>query len=527
MGLSLKPIGTARQGIHAVALMAAALTLLACRVSKARVPASHGTAILAWENFPLSLDPLQGQDQASQQLLGLTHQGLVKRGTNLELVPDACVAWRWSNPYSELAFEFPKGLETYGRPLFPDGRPVRAEDAQKSILALMDPGLSSSKAGTFRDEIAELKIEQRGNSEQLLIRLKTADPGFAANLARGILGITQNGGVGAGTGAFAIQEIVPEQRILLKAKPGHPDFKGHPGPSLDLDLRWMPDATSRLLALRHGSVDACPNNLPPDLLRSPEGFEVHRRPGANLEYVAFNCTTPVLRDARVRRALSLALDRRALVQALMGGMAREASGFFPPELPFGAESDQGTEAGGLSARLRVAARLLDDAGFRKNAMGLRFRLRMHATADVASRMKALAIQSQWAPLGVELKISTREFGTLLSEVSTGCFEVASLRWVGIAEPEMLFNTFHSSRVPPSGFNRGHFADAETDRLLETARAAGDEAQRCALLKRVQARLVREAPYAFLWWPDQVVSAAPGIDLHLNPIGDFEGVWRRK
>ena len=502
--------------------------ILACHTSSKREMPRQSTAILAWENFPLSLDPRQGQDQASQRLLALTHQGLVKRGPKLELLPDGCVAWRWSKPYSELVFEFPVLTESKGRPLFPDGRPIHAEDTLKSLQALMDPKLASAKAGTFRDEIADLRLERRDGMELLFIRLKASNPGYAANLGRGVFGITQNGRGGAGTGPFAIQEVIPEQRILLKAKPGHPDFAHHAGPSLDLEIRWLPDATSRLLALRHGSVDACPNNLPPDLLKDPQGFEVHRKSGANLEYVAFNCTHPVLRDAQVRRALSLALDRPALVNGLMGGMARAASGFFPPELPFGAdgvlEPDLGISADG---RRQLAERLLDEAGFRKNAKGLRFTLRMHATADVASRMKAVALQAQWAPLGVDLQIATREFGTLLSDVSAGRFDVASLRWVGIADPEMLFNTFHSSMIPPVGFNRGHFADAEIDQLLEHARASADEAQRFALLKKVQARLVRQAPYAFLWWPDQVVAAAPGIELELNAVGDFEGVWRRK
>ncbi len=495
--------------------------LLACQPSARRGEARSKNddqstrAVLAWENFPLSLDPRQGQDQASQRLLALTHQALLKRGPRLELLPDACESWRWTKPYTELAFSFS------------EGRADLAEDAMKSIQALMDPALSSPKAGSFKDEIADLRIEKRGNTSQLILRLKAPDPGFAANLGRGILGITQNGKGGPGTGPYEITDQVPEQFVQLKAKPGHPDFASHPGRPLDLELRWMPDATSRLLALRHGSADACPNNLPPDLLRDPKGFLVHRSPGANLEYVAFNCQHPVLKDARVRRALSMALDRPALVWGLMGGMAREAWGFFPADLPFGTDARSALNLpAAQDDRVRLAEQLLDQAGFQRNAKGIRFTLRMHATPEIASRMKALALRSQWERLGVDLQILTREFGTLLSEVMAGRFDVASLRWVGIAEPEMLYNTFHSRMVPPAGFNRGRYADAETDRLLEAARAAPDEAQRFARLREVQARITAQAPYAFLWWPDQVVAARPGIELELNAVGDFIGVWKK-
>ncbi len=499
--------------------------LLACQPASRQGEARSGTAILAWENFPITLDPLQGQDQASQKLLSLTHQALLKRGPNLELLPDACVSWGWTKAYTELAFLFENGNETRSQAEFSKGRPLRPDDALKSIQALMDPKLSSPKAGPFKDGIADIHLVTQGNSAQLIIRLKTADPGFPANLVRGILGITQNGAGGAGTGPYAITESVPEQRIKLKARSNHPDFANHAGRPLDLEIRWMPDATSRLLALRHGSADACLNNLPPDLLRNPQGFKVHSRPGANLEYVAFNCQHPVLKDARVRRALSLALDRPALVRGLMGGMAREAWGFFPPELPFGFDgrSEFRIPADG-TARLHMADELLDEAGYRRDAKGFRFRLRMHATAEINSRMKALALRAQWAGLGIDVQILTREFGNLLGEVMAGRFDVASLRWVGIADPEMLHRTFHSRMVPPVGFNRGHFSDAETDKLLEAARSASDESLRFALLKKAQARIVEQAPYAFLWWPDQVVAACPGIELELNAVGDFQGVW---
>ncbi len=503
------------------------LSILACQSTLPDGNRGHA-AVLAWENFPITLDPRQGQDQASQKLLSLTHQALLKRGPNLELVPDACASWSWSKAYTELTFTFPPSLETRSQTEFTKGLPLRAEDAMKSIQALMDPALASPKAGPFKAEIADIHLNTQGIAVQLVIRLKAADPGFPANLVRGILGITQNGAGGAGTGPYTITELVPEQSIKLKARPYHPDFANHAGRPLDLEIRWMPDATSRLLALRHGSVDACPNNLPPDLLRHPKGFEVHGRPGANLEYVAFNCQHPALKDARVRRALSLALDRPALVRGLMGGLAREAWGFFPPELPFGLGAQNGKDipAEG-NERLRLADKALDEAGYKRDAAGLRFRLRMHATAEINSRMKALALQAQWARLGIDLQILTREFGTLLSEVMAGRFDVASLRWVGIADPEMLYNTFHSSMVPPIGFNRGRYSDAETDHLLESARSAGNDSLRFALLKKAQTRIVDQAPYAFLWWPDQVVAAKPGLQLELNAVGDFQGVWGKE
>lgn len=504
-------------------VLLALMALLACQ----REPASPHTVVMAWEAFPLSMDPRLGQDQASQRLLSLTHQGLVRRDANLELAPDACSAWRWEVPFTVLDFEFPKPERA--RCGFGPGQPLTARDAMDAIEALRDPNLASPKAGPFKEEIAGLEAISSATADHLRIRLKAPDPGFPSNLARGVLGIAPAGARGErlpGSGPYRIVAVIPEQRILLEAKRDHPDFANHAGIAQDLDLRLMPDANTRLLALRHGSVQAALNNLPADLLRPGQGFAIRRSPGANLDYVIFNCRSGPLADAWVRRALSLALDRPSMIRGLFGGMAEEAWGFFPPRLAHGMDIRQELSIpSDHASALWQAAGMLDACGWRRNAQGVRFSLRLSSTAEVSSQLKALAIQAQWRALGVDVRILTREFGTLFSEVSTGKFEMASLRWTGACDPEMLVRVFHSRNQPPSGFNRGGFQDAEVDRLLDASHQANDPRERLALLHQAQRRILEQSPYAFLWWPDQIAALAPGLDMDLNGVGDFTGVFR--
>lgn len=485
-------------------------------------PARPHTVVMAWEAFPLSLDPRTGNDQASERLLGLTHQGLLRRDANLRLVADGCLAWRWETPYTELAFDFPaRGKEPPGWFRFPSGRFLRAEDALWSVQALLDPAVRGAKASVFQSELAAAWIE----GATLHLRLKAPDPGFPSNLIRGGLGLVAEGARGddpPGTGPYRILAMVPEQRILLEARKDHPDFAGRPDPQ-DLDLRLMPDAAARLLALRHGSAQLALSNLPPDLAAAAGGgLEIRTVRGAGEEYVAFQCADPALRDARVRRALSLALDREGMVGALRNGWGRPAWCFLPPESEAGvAEADP---PGGMAARRREAARLLDDAGFPASGRRPRLALTLLTTPELEARTKALVIQDQWRRIGVELRLETKEFGALFSDVVAGRFQVVSLRWVGVTDPAILRRIFHSASVPPGGFNRGRFADAETDRLLDAADRAAP-AERLALLKAAQLRLADQSPYAVLWWPDQIVAAAPGVRVDLNGAGDFSAVWR--
>ena len=496
------------------AAFTAAFLLMACQPR----PRPH-TVVMAWEAFPLSLDPRMGNDQASERLLGLTHQGLLRRNAGLHLVPDGCLAWRWTVPYTELAFDFPvRGAEPAGWPAFAPGHPLRAEDALWSVQAMMDPALRGAKASVFQAGIAGARIE----GASLRVTLKAPDPGFPVNFIRGGFALVPEGASGAGaagTGPYHLLSAT-EDRILLEARRGHTDFVGRTDPQ-DLELRLMPDATARLLGLRHGSIQLAIGNLPPDLAAAAgPGLEVRTLPGATEEYVAFRCEDAALRDARVRRALSLALDRDLMVATLRKGWARPAWTFFPPE----------SEAGlpppalpSIEARRVEAARLLDEAGFPLRD-GRRFTLTLLTTPELEARTKALAIQDQWRRLGVDLRLETKEFGALFADVLAGRFQVVSLRWTGVTDPAILRRLFGSASIPPGGFNRGRYRDAETDRLLDEADRA-DPLPRLELLKQVQRRVAEEAPYAMLWWPDQISVSTPAIRTDLDGAGDFSAVWR--
>ena len=483
-------------------------------------PRPH-TVIMAWEAFPLSLDPRVGNDQASQRLLGLTHQGLLRRDENLRLVADGCLSWRWEVPYTELVFDFPApGKEPPGWFRFSSGSCLHADDALWSIQCLLDPAIHGAKASVFQGEIATAWV----TTTTLHLRLKGPDPGFPSNLIRGGLGLVPNGTTGdftPGSGPYRILSMVPEQQILLEARRESPDIAKHGDPQ-DLQLRLMPDAASRLLALRHGSVQLAVSNLPPDLAAAGgSAVRIRTVQSASEEYISFQCLDPLLKDTRVRQALSLALDRDLMVWTLRNGWARSAWCFFPPE----AEAGVAPEAlPGLAVRRSQAEHLLDEAGLPKRSDGFRFTLTLLTSPDLEARMKALAIQDQWRQIGVDLHLETKEFGALFNDVLAGHFQVVSLRWVGVTDPAILRRLFHSKAIPPEGFNRGHYSDPETDRLLDAADQS-DPRHRRELLQAVQRRVAEQAPFAMLWWPDQIVASAPGVDVDLNGAGDFSAVWR--
>ena len=125
-----------------------------------------------------------------------------------------------------------------------------------------------------------------------------------------------------------------------------------------------------------------------------------------------------------------------------------------------------------------AKRLLDEAGFSDpdgNGPLPRFRLSFKTTNIDLRRRIAEALKEQLQEVGIELEIRSYEWGTFFSDIKKGNFHLYSLAWVGIMDPDIFYQIFHSQSVPPAGDNRGRYHNAELDRLLEQGRATTDAA----------------------------------------------------
>ena len=105
----------------------------------------------------------------------------------------------------------------------------------------------------------------------------------------------------------------------------------------------------------------------------------------------------------------------------------------------------------------------------------------------------------------------------------GNFQLFTLQWVGgaVADPDILRRVFHSSQVPPTGFNRGFFRNPRVDQLLDAAASATGEDRRRALYGDVQRIVADEAPYISLWCKTNVAVASRSLaGIHMLPTADF-------
>jgi peptide/nickel transport system substrate-binding protein len=279
-----------------------------------------------------------------------------------------------------------------------------------------------------------------------------------------------------------------------------------------LIIRTIEDPTTRFLALIGGDIDILFNALSPSRieqsLQEPR-LRVYRQTGTTFQYLGFNLRLPKFKDVRVRRALALAIDRESIIQHKLRGYAQIATSFLPPRNPF-----HNPNLPPINYNLSEAKKLLKEA----KVENLEVEIKSSSDRDVLSYL--LVIQESWEKIGVKVKIRPFEFGTFFSDVQQGNFEMFSLRWTGVTEPDLMNKVFHSREFPP-GRNRVFYSNPEVDQLLDQAFVEANELKRKQFYDRIQSMISKDLPYIPLWYPDNVVV---GQRIIRNFDIDAAGAW---
>ena len=232
-----------------------------------------------------------------------------------------------------------------------------------------------------------------------------------------------------------------------------------------------------------------------------------------------NLNDPILSHVEVRKAIGYAIDREAIVKYLRRGFATTAVGIVPP-MSWAFERN----VFDFSHDPAQAERLLDAAGFRDpDGPGPlpRFRLSLKTSTTEVYRIQAAAIQHDLARVGIAIDVRSSEFQTLSADVLRGNFQLYTLQFVGVTDPDILRLVYHSQQVPPAGPNRVRYRNPDVDRLIEEASAAPDEADRRRFYAQAQQRIAADVPYISLWYKTNVAIFQPDIHgVSLSPIADF-------
>jgi len=423
---------------------------------------------------PLNLDPRYATDAASERVNRLIYQQLVDFDSASKPAP-SLASWATKNS-KEYRFTLNKN-----RGQFHNQAVLTAADVVATYQSL-----SELKDSPHTAEFSNISQIKALDNDTVSFILKKADTHFPAKL---IIGILPKDSIAHGhdfskdpIGSGPLKFVSWQNKLILQRVKDKQIIM----------LQEVKDPTVRVLKLLRGEVDLLQGDLPPELVKymqTKENIKVVTSVGTNFSYLGLNLQDPILKNIKVRQAIAYAIDRQAIIDKVMVKNSRIAGAILPPEHYAGNKDLLPYEYNPESSK-----KLLQEAGLK-----LPLKL-VYKTSTDAQRVRfATILQAQMAAAGIMLEIRSLDWGTFFEDVKQGNFQLFGLTWVGIKTPEIYAKAFQSNNVPPIGFNRGRYADAELDKFLikEDWQAT-------------TARVHEQLPYIPLWYEGQFAAMDKNI-----------------
>jgi oligopeptide transport system substrate-binding protein len=460
---------------------------------------------------PATLDPHRFALPGEVQIVSDLFLGLLTLDAEAKPVAGAAESWTVSPDGLAWDLRLREGL------VWSDGRPITAADYEWSLRRMLDPATAfpfaarlyairnarEVSAGT--KPVAELGVRAL-DARRLRIELAHPAPYFPEVLAsysspapRHQVEARPNDwfrpGVMVSNGPFLLEEWVPNSHVRLRRNPRFYDaarvgLEGvvhvHPGDAASALRRFRAGELHVVLVVPPDQIDWARANLPKELRLSP---------GFGLEHIAFNVRRPPFDDARVRRAVSMAVDREALTKHVTRAGETPAYGLVPPGASNYPRPARAEFAGKPQAeRVKLARTLLAEAGYGPGKP-LRFTL-TYPSGDVNRRV-AVALAAMWQAAGVQAELRALEVKALVGEVGSGGFDAVRFQWLsGTTDPVSFLERLETGA---GAMNQPGWAVARYDALVREAERRADLTQRAALLAQAEALALAEHPVAPLYY----------------------------
>jgi peptide/nickel transport system substrate-binding protein len=400
---------------------------------------------------------------------------------------------------------------------FSNGDPMTAADVKFSI----DENTASGAAGWgFVNDAIDTVTATDDTTVTVLLKRPWAP--FIADLsifANGIIPLDYGGKTAEefytapiGTGPFVWDSWTPGQSVKLTK---NDQYWQEGKPSLD-SVTWtvVADANTRQLQVQGGQIDIddTPDWSSVEALSSAPGVKVDTYESTQIDYMAFNQLRPPFDDVHVRRALSYAIDRDALVDAVLFGNGDPAYSLLSPGTPYFDEDAGGADYDVDKAKEELAQSSMPD-GFTTTILT--------RSGDANQAAVAQIMQSEFAEIGVTLEITTLDPTAARAARQALDFDMALLAWtMDIPDPDQ----WTSFAVDPEGGSEaGYTSYNNPDVIALNKRAATetDEDTRRSLYSDLQKQVSEDAFLAYLYYSPYVFATTDEIDgFHVTPLGNY-------
>lgn len=528
------------------------LVLLWCSIAlvqpiAAQANSSQSSATLTHcsEGSPDFFAPSISTTSTSHDAMRPIYNRLVRhlRGST-RLVPSLAEHWDISRDGLEYIFYLQQGVQWHSNPDFQPTRHFNADDVIFMIERQWKPDhpfhrVSSANHAFFRSAGLEklIKSVDKIDNYTVRIRLHEANASFLFNFALGFMGVQSHeyamamlkqGRPGLldtapiGTGPFTFVGYEVDKRIRYRVF--HDYWEGR-AQIRDLEFLIVPNAADRWKKIQSGEchVMAFPNTNDLKAMQAHPEVSVLQMPGVNVSYWAFNLRKPPFNDVRVRKALSMAINRAALLEQVYQGTAVKAVSLIPPTMWSHNESLVDDPYDPQAAR-----ELLAEAGYPDGFSTDLWAMSTARGYNPNPALTAQLIQADLAKIGVKAEIKTVPWAEYSRRMRNGEHETGLLGWTGShGDPDyFFFNLLTCQTADNGGANVSKFCNQAYDDLVIQARRIANPAQRIPLYEEAQRIFKQQAPWLPLSHSTQTwVHRNEVRNFRISPFGglDFYGV----
>ena len=496
-------------------------------------PQPGGQVVIGESTDVSTLNPYQSAGEATENaIIDLMFPTLMHEQPDFELHPPSfaprlATSWEFSQDNRILTFHLRDDA------FWTDGVPVTAEDVRFTFTVQKNEEIGSPGL-EFKDFISDVEVVDRHTvrfhfTQVYPYQLMDANDGqIVPAHAWGKVPFdrwrtTDFERLMVSCGPFRLAAHSPNQTLILER---NPSYWGKPKPYLDrLVFRVIPEISSLTNQLLAGDIHLI-HGIPPreaQRIRGDPDLEIVEFPSRKWGFVAWNNRNPLFSDRRVRRALTLGVNRKAAVDAVYLGFAQQATGPVLssmwafnrtlPQLPYDPLQ---------------AAELLAEAGWRRRAgdgalardgRPFAFDLAYPATNTLRAEL-AVLIQADLARLGIAVRPLQMEFTAFVAATETADFD--AMLWVWEEGTRVDLAGVWSTPSASAGSNNFiAYSNPEVDRLIAAAREEPDYARSKVILDRIQEIIVDDQPVTFLYEAKELVAInrrLRGADI--NAVGVF-------
>jgi peptide/nickel transport system substrate-binding protein len=482
-------------------------------------PVNGGTAVVAVKSDFDALNPVTVSALATDDVVKyMLFTPLVAFDEKLNPVPH--LAERWELAPDAVTFHLRGDVRWH------DGRPVTAEDVKFTFDLAKDPKTASQMGSVYLGGVTEATVVDPRTIRFTLDgpQAQPLDNFWWAPVPKHVLEsvpreqLAQNAfnQKPVGSGPFRFDSWQKGDRMTLVANDSFaPSLGGRPRVDRVV-FRIIPEATARLTELRTGGVDVNYTVLPDEakqLEAGARGITVHHYPSREFTYLGWNNERAPFDDPRVRRALSMAVDREALIGSMMFGYARQTGSVIPPISPMAPDLPP------IPHDTAQAKRLLAEAGWTDSDRdGTLDRggepLTVTIVTNAANKLftdVATQVQAQLQRVGVRAELQTVEFQTMLRQHKARDYQGILTNWTWDyfkADPTPLFSC-REARKPQSANRAGYCSEAADAAMQRALRATDDAAAKQAWAEF--ARVVQQdQPVTVLFWAEEIAGVGPRL-----------------